>query len=451
MALNRHDTKPINEILDQRNKQYKVDNHDTLCYVIEAVRFLAKQGLVLRGDSDTSASVAEPIHNIYQLLQSYGRISDSERVKLLLQRNHTYSSALIQNEILSIQSNIVLREVIGKVKKAQWYSIMIDETADASRKEQAAICFRIVENLVAYEYPVGFYEVPGTSAKQLFDVIKDVLLRLQIPLESCRGQRYDGASAMCGKRAGLKTLLAGNPKEHYVHSYAHVLQLAIQDSVKVSPLLTQVLGVCSEVAKLIKLSPKRSAGLDKLKEEVQDTSVGIRTLCPTRWTVRADAIHGISNYKYLLDLFSLSLAQGRLEPEVTGRIFGLKLAYKIFRLTDTLSSKLQSAAVNGADGKEMATAVIKHLKDWRSDGQFDLFYLDVAAECDELLLEVQRLLSRPSGDSNGSTAARRAKTTEQMQRRQEHDVLATEAARRTEFPEQTKQRQQQDALTTVAA
>lgn len=97
------------------------------------------------------------------------------------------------------------------------------------------------------------------------------------------GQCYDGAAAMRGKRNGLKTLiLKSNPKAHYIHCYAHSLQLAIQDSVKDSPLMISAFGVCSEVAKLIRNFPKRSTSLAKLKEEIAEPSVGIRTLCSTR-------------------------------------------------------------------------------------------------------------------------------------------------------------------------
>ena len=40
----------------------------------------------------------------------------------------------------------------------------------------------------ACEYPVGLYQLSGTSANTLFAMIEDVLLRLQVPLGSCRGK-----------------------------------------------------------------------------------------------------------------------------------------------------------------------------------------------------------------------------------------------------------------------
>ena len=44
-------------------------------------------------------------------------------------------------------------------------------------------------------------------------------------------------------------------------------------------------------------------------------------------------------------------------------VAGLKLSYRILKLTDTLSCSLQSLAMNGADGREVAMAAVKYLKD----------------------------------------------------------------------------------------
>lgn len=97
------------------------------------------------------------------------------------------------------------------------------------------------------------------------------------------GQCYDGASAMSGKRAGLKTLLQNdNPKAVYVHCYAHTLNLAMNDVFKIEGRLESTLSVCNEICKLVKNSPKRDALLKMFKEEDMDTSPGLRTMCPTR-------------------------------------------------------------------------------------------------------------------------------------------------------------------------
>ena len=97
------------------------------------------------------------------------------------------------------------------------------------------------------------------------------------------GQCYDGAGAMKGRRAGLKTLVQQeNPLALYVHCYAHCLQLAVQDLTKSLPVIQSALDITSEIAKLIKSSPKRESMLNTLTSSIEGPSVRMRTLCPTR-------------------------------------------------------------------------------------------------------------------------------------------------------------------------
>ena len=69
--------------------------------------------------------------------------------------------------------------------------------------------------------------------------------------------------------------------------------LACSDSVKGCQLMKDALDIVYEITKLIKISPRRDCTYQTLKEEISPTSPGIRILCPTRWTVRADALRSI--------------------------------------------------------------------------------------------------------------------------------------------------------------
>ena len=55
-------------------------------------------------------------------------------------------------------------------------------------------------------------------------------------------------------------------------------------------MLKDTLEIVCEITKLIKFSPQREAILREVKEELNSKSVGIRALCPTRWTMRKDAM-----------------------------------------------------------------------------------------------------------------------------------------------------------------
>ena len=74
---------------------------------------------------------------------------------------------------------------------------MVDKTFDVTRKEPAVLCFRYLiyqcRIVVTIKYPIGFYEVSGTSAKQLFNVMKDVLLYFQLLSDMSRGEDHNHA------------------------------------------------------------------------------------------------------------------------------------------------------------------------------------------------------------------------------------------------------------------
>lgn len=96
----------------------------------------------MRGAYHDDENCSEPYSNLWQLLQSY---ADRDRQLCeLLKKKTTYTSPEIQNELLTLMSNMVLRRVVGEINEAGWYSLMIDETPDISGAEQAVVCFRLV-------------------------------------------------------------------------------------------------------------------------------------------------------------------------------------------------------------------------------------------------------------------------------------------------------------------
>ena len=76
-----------------------------------------------------------------------------------------------------------------------FYSIMVDETNDKANKEQVVLVFRWVDDaLSAHEEFVGLFLTDSIASKALVAVMKDVLLRMNLRIEHCRGQCYNGAT-----------------------------------------------------------------------------------------------------------------------------------------------------------------------------------------------------------------------------------------------------------------
>ena len=214
--------------------------------------------------------------------------------------------------------------------------------------------------------------------------MKDVFLRFQIPFAKLRGQCYDGCNTMAGTRAGVATKVQEiEPRAVFTHCYGHALNLGVSDAIKSSPAMKDCLDTCTELVKLIKFSPKREAMLRKLKEEADSNAINVRTLCPTRWTVRAECLGSILvNYDSIQELWETALHETS-DTETKARIQGIQSQMKCFKFlfclvltemilqhTDKLSETLQGPKLSGVEGHEIAMLTVKTLKGLRTDGNF---------------------------------------------------------------------------------
>ena len=121
-----------------------------------------------------------------------------------LDRKTSWTSHDVQNEILQLMSQSVLREVLETIRKRDFFAILADETADISRKELLSFSIRTVDdNLHAEEVALGLYSIDKCNADYITKVILNILERFAIPLHSLHGQCYDGAAVMSGKLNGV--------------------------------------------------------------------------------------------------------------------------------------------------------------------------------------------------------------------------------------------------------
>ena len=165
------------------------------------------------------------------------------------------------------------------------------------------------EKLLVHEEMVGLYQIDNTCAQTIANSIKDVLLRLNISIRKCRGQTYDSASAVSGRKTGVQARIKnGQPKALFNHCHGHLINLACADSIKQSKVRSDALYTALEITKLVKKPPNRDTKLEKIchasVDETERPSPNIRMLCPTRWTVKADAMDSIlQNYDQLMELW----------------------------------------------------------------------------------------------------------------------------------------------------
>ena len=294
-------TPDVGNFLVAQLAEEKRHNKEMLLHILRSIRFLAHQGLPLCGVALSNiVHVSEPDSNLHQLLELVSTY-DTRVSEWIRKRSNKYTSPDISNEMLELMAHTILREIALQIRGRK-FTIMVDETTDSSTKEQCVIVLRWVDNaLVPHEDFIGLYDTPSANATNLVRIIRDVLLRLNISLEDCRGQCYDSVSVMQGIRSGVATqILAIQPKALYTHCYGHSLNLACQDMIRSIRPLRDALNTTFELSNLLKYSASKKAEYIRLQQEIAPSQAGFRNLCPTRWTVRASSLKSIlDNYDVL--------------------------------------------------------------------------------------------------------------------------------------------------------
>ena len=331
-----------------------------------------------------------------QLLRLKGE-DDSPMLEWLEQKYNKYTSPEIQNELLSVMGRLVIQNILANLQQSPYLTIMLDETTDISNHEQAVIILRrVTDDLQVFEEFLGLYHVPSIDSDTLTKVAKDVLCHFNLPISKLRGQCYDGASAMRGVRSGVpKQICDEEPRALYTHCYGHSINLAVNDAMKLCKQLKMALEVTHEVMKLIKYSPRREEIFKNLKtaydHTIQHITPGIRVLCPTRWTVCADALTSIlENYQILQTTWEQA-TEVSTDTEIKARIlgvstqmskfdflFGIVLGQLILGHSDNLSKTLQKKTCSAAEGQDVAYMVIKTLQGIWTEQSFDLLWAKLA-------------------------------------------------------------------------
>ena len=138
-----------------------------------------------------------------------------------------------------------------------------------------------------------------------------------------------------------------------------------------------------ELGKVFKYSAKKKAMLLKQKQELSPETMGVRPLCPTQWTVRAESLKSVIlnlNYSVIHAVLEEILEEYKGNSEATCQargiltimekfsfLFGLVVGEMFFSITDTLSKALQKKTMSATEVKMLAAAILSSLKEQRSD------------------------------------------------------------------------------------
>ena len=210
-------------------------------------------------------------------------------------RNATYTSPDVQNQVIDILGDHIRGKILSKVREARFFTLVADEVTDSSNMEQLSIVLRYVDpnDCCIKEDLVTFIECDsGISGRALADKMLSFINTHGLDPTNLRGQAYDGAGNMSGKKNGTAALISSQyPLALYLHCSSHCLNLAVVKSLQVSS-VRNMIGIVNRVSIFFSAHPKRQRKLEEAIDNTQPQSKvhKLKDLCRTRWIERIDAL-----------------------------------------------------------------------------------------------------------------------------------------------------------------
>ena len=366
-----------------------------------------------------------------------------------MKKKRSYTSHDLQNEMLQLCANQVLRSIGAEAKESGPLGIIIDGCQDGD-SEQISLCIRYcMADLTIHEEVVGFYATSKGDAASVSNIILDVLLRLGLEVTNLVGQAYDGASVMSGHISGVQERIREKaPMANYVHCNAHCLDLVLQEAGKSVPFVRDAISVVHDIGTFLNASALRRARFVNVQrkmiedkrlseEESIDSEVfeehenteydvhdvnkptGVRKLCLTRWLARTPALQDVLRAYDALQVSFAEFADTKnsnsakangiavmLDKSLT--YMGIYVSLLVFRRAEQASRRLQQRGIMLRDAmdtvRELRQYYVDHL---RTDEKWEEIWQHVISRSTELDLEMPQLprIRRPPKKLEQSTTA----------------------------------------------
>ena len=295
----RRESVPIDQQLNNLLQEQIKRNREILKSLFKTIIFCGRNNIALRGPRDDDPQNASLSGN-FQALLEFRIDSGDQTLQHHLKtapRNATYISKTIQNEMITTVGAIIVNNLSQEIRDSKYFSIMSDEAADISNKENLSVVIRFLDSTkTVREEFVGFYLCEdGTTGAAIKDLIIGAVADLGLSMDDCRGQCYDGAGNMSGRLNGASSLIrAEHDKAIYVHCMNHRLNLCVADTCQL-PLVRNMMDVVRKISEFFDNSPKRQQHLiSKIRLLMPAANHFVLVnVCRTRWIERIDGMDRI--------------------------------------------------------------------------------------------------------------------------------------------------------------
>ncbi|XP_022177819.1 zinc finger MYM-type protein 1-like [Myzus persicae] len=373
--------------LNSYRQQQCEENRAALIPIIETIIFCGEQELSLRGNDDSGLlNLSKPPKKdgkFRALLRFRANFGDENLKNHLINsnKNSTYLSPSIQNEIIDICGQLIRKNIVTKINEAGCFSILCDETLDVSGTEQLSMCVRYVDqNNQLREDFLCFLPVYDLTGENLTRIILEECEKLGLDLNKLIGQGYDGAGNMSGQFNGVQSRIRQlYPKAVFVHCASHRLNLALSSALSTKN-VRNCLGVMKDIINLFRNNALagetlKSYILELIPETKKTRLVG---LCETRFIELHEAVNvfveffepiivSLQNIQDTDRAISAKACSLLAAVEKSCFIISLLVCENLLSFTLPLSHYLQSPKRDLSSAVDYAKHIIKKLKHVRQN------------------------------------------------------------------------------------
>lgn len=297
--------------------------------------------------------------------------------------------------------------IIEDNKQASAYSILADETADISGKEQLSIGVRFFDEKktkIREEF-LGFVELMAMNAETIASAIHQFIQNCGLDPMKCVGQGYDGCNTMAGRIGGVQKLLREYyPKALFFHCASHKLNLVVNDVNE----LAQVRNTTSTIKDIINF----------FRESVLRRKYvpNIPGFCETRWSQKYKSISVFrSNFETIITALEKLSNEGnegtrkkafQLHSAATKSAFIITvfIISKYSALLEPVVNALQSKNIDliqcASHVKRITSIISEHRQNVDSEIEDLLNDVQVTAEKIDVELQIPRIVQRQTNRAN---------------------------------------------------
>lgn len=340
-----------------RKHNAEVDkNRRILSKIIDCVKFCGAFELALRGHDETDSSDNPGIfRGLVDFVASLDNVLE-EHLKTATVFKGT--SKTVQNELLDSMLSVIKDYILEEVTAADFIAILADETTDVSTRCQMVLGLRYMDsNNNIQEHFFEFLTIQNANAESIATALLDRLSTILPNGQKNKviAQTYDGATVMRGSNGGVQRKIIDVYKNaHYVHCYAHQLNLIIQQATSHIPRIGTFFSDLGGFSAFFSRSHKRIAVLDQV------VAHRLPRASTTRWNFQSRAVNTVYEHKDdLLKCFQIIRDSGNFDNstvrEAGGFVrmledeafcFFLALFHKIMPNVDMLFNQLQKRNID---------------------------------------------------------------------------------------------------------